>query len=204
MISTYDQVSSEGRQKLQSDFPEVGSFLREISSQAQRVGLPIWQWAQRTGPEFIEGFCNLAILASRYTQHLAVAVPARVCTFGQLAPRAAQHIEKAQVFFSKKHERRGKSQGSDGQAQHVGAHQPIMAPEILSAFPKAVPVKGKTYVQGGGKIRERWKDKDYIYEWDSRHGTVEKYNQRGGHLGEFDARTGKQLKPADPTRRTGP
>lgn len=30
-----------------------------------------------------------------------------------------------------------------------------------------------------------------IYEWDSRHGTVEKYDKKGNHLGEFDADGGK-------------
>ena len=29
------------------------------------------------------------------------------------------------------------------------------------------------------------------YEWDSQHGTVEKYDKKGRHLGEFDPDTGK-------------
>lgn len=65
--------------------------------------------------------------------------------------------------------------------------------------------KPKTPVQGGGGLRNRWKDKEgNIYEWDSQHGTLEKYNKRGGHLGEFDPRTGDQLKPPDPTRTIEP
>ncbi|WP_420886598.1 colicin E3/pyocin S6 family cytotoxin [Candidatus Finniella inopinata] len=61
----------------------------------------------------------------------------------------------------------------------MGAHQPVVAPVSLPAFPEAVIAPRKTYVQGGGAMRRRWKDKDYICEWDSRHGTVEKYNKRG-------------------------
>ena len=68
----------------------------------------------------------------------------------------------------------------------------------MPAFPDAEPVKPKTPVQGGDKFRKRWKDTDYIYEWDSRHGTVEKYDKRGRHLGEFDPNTGTQLKPENP------
>ena len=50
--------------------------------------------------------------------------------------------------------------------------------------------------------RARWKDdKGNIYEWDSQHGKVEKYNKAGKHLGEFDHTTGQQTKPSDPTRR---
>ncbi len=78
-------------------------------------------------------------------------------------------------------------------------------PKVPSAFPKLKIAKRKTTVQGGGGLRKRWKDKDgNIYEWDSQHGTVEKFNKRGRHLGEFDSTTGDQLKPADPTRRVDP
>jgi len=64
------------------------------------------------------------------------------------------------------------------------------APELLEAFPEAQHARGKTPVQGGGGTRERWKDKKYIYEWDARHGKVEKYNKRGEHLGSKDPVTG--------------
>jgi hypothetical protein len=75
----------------------------------------------------------------------------------------------------------------------------------LPAFPGARPVKPKTPVQGGGKLRKRWKDsKGDIYEWDYQHGTVEKYNKKGKHQGEFDAETGEQTKPADKTRTVEP
>ncbi|MEY2934729.1 MAG: Colicin-E3, partial [Pseudomonadota bacterium] len=57
----------------------------------------------------------------------------------------------------------------------------------------------KIPVQGGEGLRRRRKDSDGgIYEWDSRHGTVERYNKRGKHIGEFDPKNGKQLKPANP------
>ena len=67
------------------------------------------------------------------------------------------------------------------------------------------PVKPKTPVQGGGKLRARWKDSDgKIYEWDSQHGELEKYDKRGKHLGAFDYKTGDKIKPADPKRRIEP
>ncbi|MGV3058115.1 colicin E3/pyocin S6 family cytotoxin [[Pasteurella] aerogenes] len=66
-------------------------------------------------------------------------------------------------------------------------------------------VKRKTPIQGGGKLRNRWKDSEgNIYEWDSQHGTLEKYNHKGKHLGEFNYKTGEQTKSADPTRRIEP
>jgi len=63
----------------------------------------------------------------------------------------------------------------------------------LPAFPDAKRVKPKSQ-------RMRWKDKKFIYEWDSLHGKVEKYDKRGRHLGEFDHLTGEQTKEADRTR----
>lgn len=79
------------------------------------------------------------------------------------------------------------------------------APTALPAFPDAVKAKKKTSVQGGGKLRPRWKDSDgNIYEWDFQHGAVEKYNKRGKHLGEFDHITGEQTKAADSTRKIEP
>jgi hypothetical protein len=71
---------------------------------------------------------------------------------------------------------------------------------VFGADLKRVP--GKTPVQGGSKLRERWVDqKGQIYEFDSRHGTLEKYTPNGKHLGEFDAATGRMLKDRDPTRK---
>src|SRR5690606_41362979 len=81
----------------------------------------------------------------------------------------------------------------------------VPAPGSLSAFPGAKKAKSKTSVQGGGKKRARWKDdKGNIYEWDYQHGTVEKYNKRGKHMGEYDPDTGEQTKPAGPKRTAEP
>lgn len=82
-------------------------------------------------------------------------------------------------------------------------HSYYPAPEGLKAFPDAVSTRSKSFVQGGGKKRARWKDsKGLIYEWDSQHGTVEKYDKQGKHLGEYSPETGKQTKPAKPGRTT--
>ncbi len=54
-------------------------------------------------------------------------------------------------------------------------------------------------------MRKRWKDTDgRIYEWDSRHGTIEIYDSAGWHLGEFNAETGEQLKEAEAGRTIEP
>jgi hypothetical protein len=79
------------------------------------------------------------------------------------------------------------------------------APRELPAYPDARVARPKTPVQGGGGLRRRWVDSQgNIYEWDSQHGAVERYNPRGRHLGEFDPDTGAQTKPADPTRTVEP
>ena len=80
-----------------------------------------------------------------------------------------------------------------------GYHPP---PIGLAAFPDAVKADSKTKVRGGGGLRKRWKDsKGRILEWDSQHGAVEMYDKQGKHLGEFDAITGEQTKPAQSGRR---
>jgi Cytotoxic len=65
--------------------------------------------------------------------------------------------------------------------------------------------KPKTPVgRNGDKKRKRWKDPDgTIYEWDYLHGTVEKYDKRGKHLGEFD-QNGRKLKGPEPDQRIDP
>ncbi|MEM6780497.1 MAG: colicin E3/pyocin S6 family cytotoxin [Pseudomonadota bacterium] len=86
--------------------------------------------------------------------------------------------------------------GGKGRSRGARLDQPKKAPERLKAFPDAEKVKkGKTK-------RRRWKDsKGRIYEWDKQHGEVEIYDKTGKkHLGAFDPRTGKQLKPSDPSR----
>lgn len=83
-----------------------------------------------------------------------------------------------------------------------GDHKYYPAPTSLTAFPDAKSAPLKTTVRGGGRKRRRWKDHSgKIYEWDSQHGAVELYTKQGKHLGEFDAETGKQTKPANPSRR---
>lgn len=86
-----------------------------------------------------------------------------------------------------------------------GDHSYYPAPKGLTAFPDARVTPRKTPIKGGGGLRKRWKTKDgTIFEWDSQHGAVEKYNKRGKHLGEFDPDTGEQTKEADNTREVEP
>lgn len=78
-------------------------------------------------------------------------------------------------------------------------------PENLPAFPDAIWARPKTSVQGGGKKRPRWKDREgNIYEWDFQHGAIEKYNKRGKHLGEFNHITGEQTKSPNSARTVEP
>lgn len=51
-------------------------------------------------------------------------------------------------------------------------------------------------------VRKRWINSDgCILEWDYQHGAVEKFSPNGRqHQGEYDAVTGTQTKPGDPTR----
>ena len=88
----------------------------------------------------------------------------------------------------------------DGKKVTILNQDYIGAPKNLKAFPEAIRAREKTYVKGAG-LRKRWKDKDYIYEWDSRHGKVEKYDKQGKHLGEFDPDTGVQNKGPNPSRK---
>jgi hypothetical protein len=84
----------------------------------------------------------------------------------------------------------------------IGKYKP--APKMPKAFQNLRITKRKTPSSGGG-LRKRWKDdKGTIFEWDSQHGRIEKYNKKGKHLGEFDADTGAMTKPADPTRKVEP
>jgi hypothetical protein len=94
------------------------------------------------------------------------------------------------------------SLGYDAAGMRAAYHS---APRTLRAFPEATKAIPKTSVQGGGGLRKRWKEQNgTIYEWDYAHGTVEKYDARGHHQGEFDPDSGKQLKPASPSRRVEP
>lgn len=81
----------------------------------------------------------------------------------------------------------------------------IPAPKEIKGIEGLSRAKPKTPVRGGGGLRKRWKDAEgNIYEWDSQHGALEKYNKKGRHLGEFDPESGRQLKPADSSRTVEP
>jgi Cytotoxic len=85
------------------------------------------------------------------------------------------------------------SAGRDGKS---GAHQPAALPKMLPGFPGATV--GKPKALPGHKPRPRWYLLDGTFlEFDRMHGTLERYDQRGGHLGEF-AIDGRQLKPPNP------
>jgi len=81
----------------------------------------------------------------------------------------------------------------------------VQPPQRLSAFPEAKRCTSKTYITGSQKQRRRWQCQKFIYEWDFRHGRVEKYCRKTGrHLGEFDSMTAQQLKPPNPQRWINP
>ncbi|MDB4971537.1 MAG: ceaC [Myxococcales bacterium] len=118
----------------------------------------------------------------------------------EAAPQVGAKLSGRTIFRSKKDK---KDEAPKSRLGAPGQHQP--APKTLPAFPKAERASPKTSVQGGGGMRKRWKDGEgNIYEWDSQHAAVEKYNSRGVHLGEFDPNTGAQTKPADKTRKVEP
>ncbi|PAU64874.1 colicin E3 [Pseudomonas sp. PIC25] len=95
--------------------------------------------------------------------------------------------------------------GTPLSANAGGNHRYHVPPKTFPAFPGLTKAKPKTSVQGGGKLRNRWKDQaGNIFEWDSQHGALEMYNKRGIHLGEFNPETGEQTKPADGARRVEP
>ncbi|EIF00529.1 colicin E3/pyocin S6 family cytotoxin [Saccharomonospora glauca] len=79
------------------------------------------------------------------------------------------------------------------------------APKEIPGIPDLKRAKRKTSVQGGGSLRDRWKDKKgKIYEWDSMHAELEVYNKRGKHLGVVDHMTGEMKKGPVPGRRVEP
>jgi hypothetical protein len=98
----------------------------------------------------------------------------------------------------------------DQTGRHPGTYRrgtPSPAPETIPGVPGAERSDAKTrkHRHGTKGRRRRWKDSDgNIYEWDSQHGTLEKYNRHGRHLGEVDPTNGHQITPAIPTRRIEP
>ena len=90
----------------------------------------------------------------------------------------------------------------DANGENARGKSPFPTPGTLPAFPDAYRVKPK----GQGKRRRaRWESgRDVIFEWDSLHGTLEKYNKRGEHLGEYDPITGDQISGPNPSYRIEP
>ena len=81
----------------------------------------------------------------------------------------------------------------------------IPPPRLPVGIPNLHAARPKTPVSKGGGLRKRWKDhRGNIYEWDYQHGTIEKYNRRGIHLGEFNPDTGQMLKSANRSRSVVP
>jgi hypothetical protein len=89
----------------------------------------------------------------------------------------------------------------------VRQRPPVLPPPDgkLPGFPDARTVRPKTFRQDRIRLRRRWKTRDgTILEWDYQHGTVEAYDRRGRHLGEFDPMTGVRRSDAVPTRSVEP
>lgn len=129
-----------------------------------------------------------ALIASEYTDWDAVGKA--IEKWGESTQRELQGlIEKLRQMYTKEFTKPG---------------QVISPPAVPEGFPNLIPDKAKT-PRPGGKLRRRWKDaKGNIYEWDYRHGRLEKYDRHGNHQGEFDPKTGNQTKPPDSTRRVKP
>lgn len=114
-----------------------------------------------------------------------------------LGAKIGRRAEESVPKTKEKEPPQRKGRPPEGQRYHKA---PAEGPPV----PGAQRVRAKTRVRGGGPKRTRWVDADgNIWEWDSQHGTFEKYDKRGRHLGEYD-RDGNQTKPADPTRRVEP
>jgi hypothetical protein len=213
-VAVIDSLPSSDIPALISQQTDSSRALSQFYTQASRLGITVLDWAKRNGPEVVERLCNLANLAvASGWEHPAVVGASSVCNLGRFSKATYLTFRKADAVFNRRHDE-GKRAGGVGssssssslqqqgsQRAFPGSHQPYEAPRALPAFSQARETTRKTPVQGGGGLRKRWKDKDYIYEWDSRHGRVEKWDKRGKkHLGEFDHQTGKQLGPADPSK----
>ena len=83
----------------------------------------------------------------------------------------------------------------------TGYIPPIRGP--LPGFPGTQRAEARQDERG--HYRARWVYPDgRFFEWDYQHGTVEAYDRRGEHLGEFAPLDGRQLKQAIPTRKARP
>ncbi|OXU28552.1 hypothetical protein TSAR_011436 [Trichomalopsis sarcophagae] len=102
------------------------------------------------------------------------------------------------IFSKKPGNNNRKGQTPPGQSYH-----PPPQTKDIKGIPGLESQKRKTPVQGGGGLRSRWQDSKgkNVYEWDSRHGELEKYRKSDGkHMGSFDPKTGNQNKGPDPKK----
>ncbi|XP_031787234.1 colicin-E6-like [Nasonia vitripennis] len=102
------------------------------------------------------------------------------------------------IFSKKPGNNNRKGQTPPGQSYH-----PPPQTKDITGIPGLESQKRKTPVQGGGGLRSRWQDSKgkNVYEWDSRHGELEKYRKSDGkHMGSFDPKTGNQNKVPDPKK----
>src|SRR5580658_6269841 len=91
-----------------------------------------------------------------------------------------------------------------GTGRSGGPFYPSGDGRTLPGFPGAARARAKTLMPGG-RLRPRWKMPDgRILERDYQHGTVEAYDRRGRHLGEFDATTGASRGSPSLTARWNP
>lgn len=68
----------------------------------------------------------------------------------------------------------------DPNSYENGDHKYVPRPDVsdITGVDGLKRDRPKTPVQGGGGLRPRWKDEmGNIYEWDSYHGELEKYNK---------------------------
>jgi Cytotoxic len=75
-------------------------------------------------------------------------------------------------------------------------------PQSYVPPPKSLPAYGNPRRVGYRGGRMTWEDSDYIYQWDSKKGEVEKYRKSNKeHLGGFDPDDpSRQISPAVPSR----
>ena len=212
-LVNYSHLDEAGRNRLLAQNNKYSDWIKNIGSSAMRVGQNALEWVKNNPQEVIDLLCtaNFAVqkwpIVQRFLYtNIAVNGAAMACG-ARSAGQVLKTIGKAPSNHNALLNQNAGGGGGDvkpSRNEQQRTHQPVRAPKTLEAFPKAIRADPKTLVQGGGQLRRRWEDRKYIYEWDSRHGTVEKYNKRGHHLGEFDPKTGKQLKGPSLTRKIEP
>jgi len=157
----------------------------------------IEKWSRKRGDDQLDDAGGLAADAV-----MDGAVTLGIGAVGKSLGGVVSEAEQIGKAGAKRLEREVAEHIDEAAARRALAHMPKEVPDYLPAFPSAQKVKSKSTVQGGGHRRRRWVDDEgLIYEWDSRHGTLEVYSKAGRHRGEFDHKTGQQIKPPDPTRK---